>query len=72
MPGVPVGGAGTPRPGAGGGGVSGRGIGEEIGQRARGTGRQRRGRIGREAEMPQDLARDVGRLDQSSTGVNRR
>ena len=56
-------GLGTPGPGPRGGGVSGRGVGEEIGQRGRGAGRQRRGRVGRKAEVAQDFAQHVGRLD---------
>src|SRR5207245_137578 len=56
------------RAGAARGGVSGRGVGEEIGQRGRGAGRQRRGRVGRKAEVAQDFAQDVGRLDRGDDG----
>src|SRR5439155_6556596 len=61
-------GLGTPGPGPRGGGVSARGVGEESGQRGRGTGRQRRGRVGRKAEMAQDFAQHVGRLDRGDDG----
>src|SRR5207247_52395 len=60
--------SGHTRAGAARGGVSGRGVGEEVGQRGRGAGRQRRGRVGRKAEMAQDFAQHVGRLDRGDDG----
>src|SRR5438046_10571226 len=62
------GGAGDPRGGAGRGGGGGRGGGEESGQGGRGAGRQRRRRLGRKAEMAQDFAQHVGRLDRGDDG----
>src|SRR5207247_4407863 len=63
-----AGGSGNAPAGAGRGGVSGGGVGEEIGQRGRGAGRQRRRRLGRKAEMAQDFAQHVGRLDRGDDG----
>src|SRR5207237_9799388 len=54
--------------GDGGGGGEGRGAGEESGQRGGGAGRQRRRRLGRKAEMAQDFAQHVGRLDRGDDG----
>ena len=45
-------------------GVSGKRSGSEGG----GAGRQRRGRVGRKAEVAQDFAQDVGRLDRGDDG----
>src|SRR5437773_6452926 len=50
-------GSGNTPAGAARGGVSGRGVGEEIGQRGRGAGRQRRGRAGGRPRWPRILRR---------------